>query len=512
MLITDKEQLKQYYKDYRIWQGIPGIEVTKAGRIFSAFYSGDVTETLENYVVLLKSDDGVNFSEPIAAVYQKDARCFDECIWIDPLGRLWLFWAVYPDFDSKTGDNHGTYAAICENPDADELVWGEEFFVGHDIMLNKPTVLSTGEWLLPISIWGERVWSWMPERRTTQKELGAFVYRTCDEGKTFERLGGMVHPDHAYDEHSVVEKEDGTLAMYTRIMNGVGLSYSYDRGKTWTDGVDSGLGGPNSRVHIRKLKSGRWLLVNHYEYKNRDHLTALLSGDEGKTWPYHLLLDERDQVSYPDGVEAADGFLYITYDRERGCGKKNIDAAYEEAREILYAKITEEDIIAGKLVHPESKLKQVISALGEYKGTDTPFVHPIRQNELADYFVQFPNEELPERILHWYHGWDRVIDGEVGKQLDAHFDALATCEDRHEELHQLLTLIDYKTRTEPYSAAEAVRDEILKDLDTDLTAFEIADRLGVSRYWLQYRFKKETKISVKEYQTTLRKLQKGKIE
>ena len=37
MLITDKAQLEKFVSKYRIWQGIPGIEVTKGGRIFSAF-------------------------------------------------------------------------------------------------------------------------------------------------------------------------------------------------------------------------------------------------------------------------------------------------------------------------------------------------------------------------------------------------------------------------------------------------------------------------------------------
>jgi transcriptional regulator GlxA family with amidase domain len=47
---------------------------------------------------------------------------------------------------------------------------------------------------------------------------------------------------------------------------------------------------------------------------------------------------------------------------------------------------------------------------------------------------------------------------------------------------------------------------LLKNLDTDLTAFDVADRMGVSRYWLKYRFEKATKISVEEYQKTLRKV------
>ena len=42
MLITDKNELKKYTTEHRIWQGIPSIEVTKGGRIFSTFYSGGI--------------------------------------------------------------------------------------------------------------------------------------------------------------------------------------------------------------------------------------------------------------------------------------------------------------------------------------------------------------------------------------------------------------------------------------------------------------------------------------
>lgn len=71
MLYIDKEKLKKFGTKNRIWQGIPGIEITKRGRIFSTFYSGGSDEETGNYVVLLKSDDEINFSEPIAAVYKK---------------------------------------------------------------------------------------------------------------------------------------------------------------------------------------------------------------------------------------------------------------------------------------------------------------------------------------------------------------------------------------------------------------------------------------------------------
>ena len=90
MFITDKSELMRFSTQYRLWQGIPGIEVTRKGRIFSTFYSGGTKEEINNFVVLLKSDDGINFGEPIAAAFKEGYRCYDPCLWIDPLGKLWF--------------------------------------------------------------------------------------------------------------------------------------------------------------------------------------------------------------------------------------------------------------------------------------------------------------------------------------------------------------------------------------------------------------------------------------
>jgi hypothetical protein len=61
------------------------------------------------------------------------------------------------------------------------------------------------------------------------------------------------------------------------------------------------------------------------------------------------MLDERTGISYPDGFQAPDGSIYISYDRNRA-----IDG------EILFAKFTEEDVLARALVAPRSRLKNLI--------------------------------------------------------------------------------------------------------------------------------------------------------
>ena len=169
MFITDKEKLKWYSPENRVWQGIPGIERTEAGRLFITFYSGFTSETFGNYVLVLKSDDDGESWEPVVAVDKPESvRYFDSVLWIDPLGRLWLTWAKAGSADG------GVYGAICQDPDGKELSWGEPFFIGGEVMMNKPTVLSSGEWLFPIAIWHDLVRMYDFD---CKDKRGSFVFR-----------------------------------------------------------------------------------------------------------------------------------------------------------------------------------------------------------------------------------------------------------------------------------------------------------------------------------------------
>ncbi len=75
-----------------------------------------------------------------------------------------------------------------------------------------------------------------------------------------------------------------------------------------------------------------------------------LSEDDGATWQGGLVLDERSVVTYPDGFQAPDGAIHISYDRNRATDG-----------EILLARFTEEDIAAKRLVGANSRLKMRIS-------------------------------------------------------------------------------------------------------------------------------------------------------
>ncbi len=354
MLITDPEELKRFAPETRLWQGIPSIEVTHKGRIFIAYYSGKHTETFGNYTILTVSDDdGKTFRDPVAVSYVgEEARSLDACLWIDPKGRLWFIWSIMPD-------NRVEYV-ICDDPDAEELVFSEIRTIPGEVLLNKPIVLSDGRWLFPSYSIAYKLFPLCPG--DPNRKTGTLAVISEDEGKTFKTIAMIVAENRNFDEPMFLEKKNGDLEVYIRTYYGIALSVSRDGGYTWLEDVDSRLGGPCSRFFIRRLSSGNLLLINHYKYRARNNLTAMVSRDDGATWEDFLRIDPRGEVSYPDAVER-NGKLYIVHDRERGAIYNPTRDYSKQAREILLSVITEKEILQGKLSREDSYLCAVISKL-----------------------------------------------------------------------------------------------------------------------------------------------------
>lgn len=500
MIITDRETLKKYAPENRLWQGIPGIEVTKKGRIFITFYSGAVGERIGNYSLVLISDDGGKaFSEPVCAAYYEDHRCFDPCLWIDPLGRLWFAWAVMPD--------DKLYVSVCDNPDAELISWSQPRAIGEDIMMNKPIVLSTGEWLFPIAVWLRPMRKMYRIPYDETKIPGAYVYKTSDNGKTFERLGGADVDKRDFDEHVIVEHEDGRLATYVRTSYGIGVSYSYDRGKTWTKGVDSGFGGAESRFQIQRLKSGRLLMINHKDTNKRTNLAAFLSDDDGKTWKHSLMLDDREWVSYPDCTEGNDGFIYVTYDRERG--GSSLETTYSKAREILISRFTEDEIINGRITNKGSYLKVIVSKLGKYAHEEeNPYKEPDRYSyeELAEILLNEHKDCILEKLFEYYPANCMDLKKLDNAKLDALIDSLDSAENKTEVLAGIISMVrtafDKCSETAPL--VNSVKEFLLKNPGEEITVKEIAQKIGVSYHYMLHQFKKITGTTVTAFRRELK--------
>ena len=340
---------KEFFKEARQWQGVPGIERTASGRLWATWFSGGKTEpTVENYIILATSDDdGISWDDPVAVVAPEgDDRAFDPVLWLDPEGRLWWFWAQNK---GESDGIYGVWGTFLENPDTEEMRWSVPRRLCNGVMKNRPTVTTNGTWLLPAAIWICKE----PFLEEMADERFSNVVASNDNGLTFSLIGRADIPDRTHDEHYIVERKDGSLWMLVRTCYGIGQSISTDGGITWSPGIPSNIKNADTRFFIRRLRSGRLLLVHHDTTENiRNNLTVALSEDDGMTWYGNLLIDEREGVSYPDAVETDDGRIFIAYDYNR-----------ETNKEILMAVVTEEDVIAGKCISPPATLKKVISKL-----------------------------------------------------------------------------------------------------------------------------------------------------
>lgn len=345
----------------RAFQGIPAIARAPGGRLWAAWYGGPRGEDADNLVGLVTSaDDGATWTLQLVVDPLDDVRAFDPALWCDPLGRLWLCWAQSSappgcGFDGVAG----VWALRCADPDAAAPAWEAPRRIADGVMMNRPIATTGGAWLFPVSLWKDLFGGRVPGH--LRSSCHANVLATTDQGATFTLRGGADVPEPDYDEHMLLERRDGSLWMLVRSLAGIGESASRDGGMTWAPGRLTAIPAQNARFHLRRLRSGRVLLIAsrsdpgsfRQPYKTRRNLTAWLSDDDGATWPWSLILDPREATSYPDADEDADGRIWIVWDHER-----------YRAGEILLGCIREADIVTGRCESTGSFVGRMIDRSG----------------------------------------------------------------------------------------------------------------------------------------------------
>lgn len=385
----------------RAFQGIPSIAVSPGGRLWVTWYAGITPgEDHNNYAVLsTSSDQGATWQEMLVA--DPDAggpvRAFDPELWMAPDAKLRWVWAQAIE---HSGSVAGVWMLEISNPDSGDPQWTAPRRITDGIMMCKPIVLSTGEWVLPVSTWRET-------------DHSARMVVSTDQGKTWSVRGACHVPvaDRNYDEHMFVERKDGSLWLLVRTKYGIGESVSTDRGRTWSELTPSSIPHPAARFFITRLNSGNLLLAKHgsmNERTGRSHLTAFVSKDDGKNWGDGLLLDDRLGVSYPDGQQTPDGLIRIIYDYNR-----------TRERHILMATFREEDAAAGKDSSGAVRLRRLVSEA--FGGKEGPKAETKPRNANAD---GQPLRAGPSAELEFSDGQADVLAPGVKLFLDRTYPAL----------------------------------------------------------------------------------------
>lgn len=324
------EDDKDYSRHYRRWQSAPCMVCTPGGRLICTFSGDNSTEAWEcpnNYNQISYSNNGKDWHYEAFVIDHADSvRMHEPILWIDPNGRLWHFWSQSYEWWDGRG---GVWAMYSEDPDADEIVWSKPVRLCDGVMATPPIALSRTKWLYPVSVWKYYSKDRLFHLPGLEKSN---VYVSEDGGKTLTYLGSADEPDTTFDENTLARRPDGSLLMTMRCTDKIAYSESFDEGKTWSK-PQKLMDHASARAYLAALPSGNLLLVTNDHFRYRRDMTAFLSEDGGKTWKYKLLLDARQETSYPAGCVMPDGRIYVAFDYNRTTN-----------REILYACFTEEDI------------------------------------------------------------------------------------------------------------------------------------------------------------------------
>ena len=335
---------EDYYPENRQWNGI-STAVSYGDNLFAAWYTGGTKEPhSDNYIPVAASEDnGETWKDPFLIVDPiNNTSVVLPVFFVNGAGELLLYYSVLPG--SKM---YGVKFINADGP-LDQITYEGPFLVSPITTFVKPTILSDGDIIYA----------------TGDEDGYSGVYKSVDDGYSYTKIATIpskyTKPEKTYTEASIVERNDGSLWMLSRLEKGydggIEQAFSYDKGITWTTsegGLEYPLQGPGSRAGFIKLRSGALLFVTNESTSNRDMMTAYLSEDDGKTWPYSILID-RYVSAYPEVYQDPDGKIIIVYDKGR----------YLE-NSIRLTILTEEDIKAGRFISDTARDKLTVTKLNK---------------------------------------------------------------------------------------------------------------------------------------------------
>ncbi|MDP6722622.1 MAG: sialidase family protein, partial [Pirellulaceae bacterium] len=164
----------EHVKNSRGSQGVPAIERAAHGRLWAAWYAGRSKRGIESpssYVVLAASgDEGGTWSEKLVLQPPRLCRVYDPCLWMDPTGKLWFFWAQSAGMQDG---RMGVWAMTTTEADRENPKWSEPRRISNGVMMNKPVVLKNGVWLLPVGYWRDN--TNVPNIKFNEKEIAPYT-------------------------------------------------------------------------------------------------------------------------------------------------------------------------------------------------------------------------------------------------------------------------------------------------------------------------------------------------
>ncbi len=370
----------------RIFQGCPQVEISEGGRLWATWFGSNVQAERapfheDQFSVISTSADGGKTWKEVFVFDPSEllgGGASDPMLWKDPHGNIRFIGLRNIDFKGKDDFATSAWEFTMLDAENEHTAWSAPRLLGNkNISVMKPLIFPNGTIMRSMD---DFKLVGVPDQVRIR-----FLKEGVD-GKPIFVSELPVDNDASFAEQMPIIRKDGSLFTFYRAKKGQKFAESFDGGRTWK------LGGYypmqfsiNTKCILKTLPSGRVLLVAndvqmkeksgkrvyHYTDENgterelekhktsRTRMTAWLSDDDGKTFPHRMLLCDDGQISYPSTTLGKDGSIYIVYDQGRGVIGQHT---------IFLSRITEADILAGKLVNGESFLNNIVSRPSDHGG------------------------------------------------------------------------------------------------------------------------------------------------
>jgi predicted neuraminidase len=287
------------------------------GDFYLVYYGGRGEYARDTAVFGSRLRKGTSQWEPPRVVARDPFRSVGNAVvWQAPGGLVWLFYVV------RFGDTWSDSRIQVKVSGDDALTWSDPSLLALEagmMVRNRPIVLADGHYLLPV----------YHETGHDPEFVGpdstSLFLRFDPKARTWTESGRISSPKGNI-QPAVVEVSDRDLVAYCRRGGGydpktVGYlvrAESHDGGRTWSEGRDSTFPNPNAAVDFLKLRSGRLLLVYNDSMRGRTPLTAAISGDLDKSYPFKRNIAEGPGAfAYPIALQARDGKIHVVFTSER---------------------------------------------------------------------------------------------------------------------------------------------------------------------------------------------------
>jgi predicted neuraminidase len=291
----------------------PSITELNNGDLYLVYYSGldEYTDDATVWGTRLKKGQDA-WSQPVVVADTPFLSEGNPVVWQAPDGLVWLY---YVQRYGKTWSDSRIKAKISNDQ---AQTWSDSMMVGWEkgmMVRAHPIRLKDGDYLLPIyHETGHDPEFVGPDTTSLFLRYSPKTHQWTETNRIHSRMGNL--------QPALAQITDDYLVSFSRRGGGyepiddgyLVRSESRDGGRTWSAGVETDFPNPNGAISFIKLHNGHLMLVYNNNMNDERPLTAALSLDGAKTFPYRCDIVDGDNIfSYPTAIQTSDGKIHVVF-------------------------------------------------------------------------------------------------------------------------------------------------------------------------------------------------------